>query len=191
LTCIHYVEYKECMFNILNPKNYLLAHREASEVSRGVHARQVDPTTVFDPMTCHSIDEVTMQLNNAARWYLTDLGYSKEVYEQPAAISLKTPGAEGSARMTLYAFDYLFADNKGHIALVEVICARATEEMAKKDPKRWVKSKRGTWKSPFIDDQLRALGMLHLLISDQMIYEACQHIQQHPEAYYRMQARSK
>ncbi|CAA6677386.1 MULTISPECIES: hypothetical protein [unclassified Lentimonas] len=165
----------------MNAKEYLQQHRDAHEASHKVRAGRDNATTSFDPMTCHSIDDVKGQLNAAARWYLYDMSVATEIYERPAPIPLTIPDKDGCAKATPYIFDFLFNDHKNCIAVAEVILVKKLEELAKEDPTRWGKSKRGSWESPPIEKQLRAQGLIHLLLTDEMIFQLCQSLQQHAE----------
>lgn len=170
----------------MDAQKYLQQHRDAQEAYHKVQAGRDNATTSFDPMTCQSIDDVAGQLNAAARWYLYDMSVTTEIYERPAPISLTIPDKDGCAKATPYIFDFLFNDHKNCIAVAEVILVKKLEELAKEDPTRWVKSRSGRWSSPQMEEQLRAHGLLHLLLTDEMIYETCQFAQNHPDEYRRM-----
>ena len=173
----------------MNAKEYLQQHRDAHEASHKVQAGRDNATTSFDPMTCHSIDDVEGQLNAAARWFLYDMSVTTEIYKRPAPIPLTIPDKDGCAEATPYTFDFLFNDHKDCIAVAEVMLAQQLEKLAKEDPKRWTKSRSDRWSSPPMEEQLRAHGLLHMLLTDEMIFQTCEFAQNNPDEYLRMKMR--
>ncbi|CAA6677385.1 MULTISPECIES: hypothetical protein [unclassified Lentimonas] len=176
----------------MNTKEYLQAHRDGPKC-KVCHKVQVDrgsDTTPFDPTTCHSIGEVTNNLRYAASWYFEVMPTMTEIDSSPRALLLQLPDDDGKPRTVSYRSDLLAMDHQENVALVELMSSKELKLLQQKHPERWIKDSRGQWHSPPLEEQILAKGFLYVLVTDEMIYEACQSIQEYPIEYLSLKKRT-
>lgn len=170
----------------MNIEKYLQAHRDASQVK----ADRGSATTPFDPMTCHSIDDVINNLHSAGKWHFETMFRSTEIYASPKAVPLQLPDHKGKLQTVSCHFDLLVIDDREHVILVELMSTQELDLLQKENPDRWLKDSRGHWHSPLFREQLYAKGFLHICATDEIIYESCQYVNEHPVKYLKLKKRS-
>jgi hypothetical protein len=167
----------------MNAKKHLQAHRDAPRDSRRVQASRKNLTEPFSPDKCQSITEVTNNLRDAASWYFGVMSTMTEIQSPPKDILLQLPDDSGKPRAVTYRSDLLAIDNRENVALVELMNSKDLNLLQQKNPEQWTTDSRGQWHSPPLEEQLLAKGFLHLLVTDEMIYETCQSVQEYPIEY--------
>lgn len=167
----------------MNKEKYLQAHRDTPEASRKVQSARGNATKSFIPEKCQSITEVTNNLRDAASWYFEVMSTMTEIQSSPKNILLQLPDDSGKPRAVTYRSDLLAIDHRENVALVELMSSKDLHLLQQKNPERWTKDSRGQWHSPPLEEQLLAKGFLHIFVTDEMIYETCQSIQEYPMEY--------